>query len=580
MRMFDVVSSVRLAAGLATFWIALGGGGTPHRIAQAQDRPRPAAVDGAALQAASSDPVLVVSIGSLNKLKLDINYLSAAAGQPQAGGLFGMMADQFTMGLDANRPLGVFVPIVDGAPEPIGVIPTNDVEMLLKRIEAQAGPADKLDDGTLVIAAGQSLVYIRQVGTWAVVARQKDLLDLLPADPMAMLDGMGDAYDLAVKLNIQEAPLPLREMLIENLRQGFEQAVARQADDAEAISAINANSIEQLETFIRDTDQLLVGLNVDPNKRNVTIQVDFTAVPGSELAAMYANQRSIPSQFTSVIREDAAMYYHAASSIDPAVMDQYQGSLDAAIAMLGQALEQQSQLDELTQDQVKAMAEKFVGLLGDTMREGKFDLGVKMIADDSQFQFVGGMFVSDGQAAAEFVKEIAAKVDGRGDAPVFRFDESQYSGVSMHSVLVDLPQDATEARELFGDQLDIKLGTGPKAVYFAIGRGSVEEMKQLIDSAARVDTATDRPLGRARLRLLPVLRLSQSIRQNDTVAAVIDALAQAADTDYVAMEGSAIANGSTSLVEFGEGIVKAIGAAVREAQMQRMRELQPGGGQF
>ncbi len=128
----------------------------------------------------ATEPVIIVSICSLNKLMQDVTYLSNVVGQPQAGGMFQMMAGGFTQGLDMSRPIGVVVPIVDGAPEPIGMIPTPDVEMMLKRLEQQTGrPADKLDDGTLVVSAGTSLVYIRQSGEWAIVARQKELLDLL-----------------------------------------------------------------------------------------------------------------------------------------------------------------------------------------------------------------------------------------------------------------------------------------------------------------------------------------------------------------------------------------------------------------
>jgi len=52
-------------------------------------------------------------------------------------------------------------------------------------------------------------------------------------------------------------------------------------------------------------------------------------------------------------------------------------------------------------------------------------------------------------------------------------------------------------------------------------------------------------------------------------------LSQNVDTDYVAIESNVVENGQTSYLEIGEGVLKAIGAAVREVQMQ-----QQGGGQF
>ena len=65
--------------------------------------------------AASNEPVLVVTLGSVNKLTQDINYVTGVAGQAQAGGMFGLLAGTFTQGMDMTRPIGVVVP-GDGIP--------------------------------------------------------------------------------------------------------------------------------------------------------------------------------------------------------------------------------------------------------------------------------------------------------------------------------------------------------------------------------------------------------------------------------------------------------------------------------
>ena len=52
---------------------------------------------------ASEEPVIVVTMGSLNKLMQDVNYVSGLPGQPQAGGLFAMMAGTFTQGIDTTQ---------------------------------------------------------------------------------------------------------------------------------------------------------------------------------------------------------------------------------------------------------------------------------------------------------------------------------------------------------------------------------------------------------------------------------------------------------------------------------------------
>ncbi|MFG0262932.1 MAG: hypothetical protein ACF788_11125, partial [Novipirellula sp. JB048] len=166
---------------------------TAHSPAHAQQSPQ-AENAGSAISDAT-EPVLVVTLGSINKLMQDINYLTGAVGQPQYGGIFQMMAGTFTQGVDMTQPIGIVVPLVNGAPEPIALIPTADVRTVLKRLEAQTGPADELDDGTLVIAVGANTMFIRQVGNWAAIARSRELLDVAPADPISLFEGMGNDYD-------------------------------------------------------------------------------------------------------------------------------------------------------------------------------------------------------------------------------------------------------------------------------------------------------------------------------------------------------------------------------------------------
>jgi hypothetical protein len=532
-----------------------------------------------AATAEASDPVLVVSIASLNKLIQDVNYITAVSGQPQAGGLFTMMAGGFAQGLDMARPIGVIVPIVEGAPEPIGLLPTPDVEAMLKRLEAQTGPVDKLDDGTLVVAAGPSLVYIRQVGTWAVIARQKEFLDLAPADPMALMKDLGDNFTLSAILNVQLIPEDAREALIGFMRQGFDQAIDEQGEASDEILAASEDSFKQIEQLIRETEELMFGWNINPDEKVVSFEAEFTAADGTEMAEMYSGQAPIPSRFASVIDGDNAMFYHAAASMSPKVMERTNDSLDSAKVMVKKAIEDSEDLDEDAKTQVSELANSLLELIGQTIAEGKFDIGMQAVVDESEIDVTAGMFVSDGNAAAQLVKDLAAKLEGEADAPTFEFDIETYKGVVLHSMTVDIPESADEARELFGEKAVVKIGTAPNAVYIAAGTNSEQSIKDFIDSGVENDDPTDRPLGQMEMQLLPFLRLAQSIEANDVVASMIDTLAQNEETDYVLVEANAIENGQSSYIELGEGILKAIGAAVREAQKMQAMQMQ-GGGQF
>src|SRR5690606_26059730 len=130
---------------------------------------------------------------------------------------------------------------------------------------------------------------------------------------------------------------------------------------------------------------------------------------------------------------------------------------------------------------------------------------------------------------------------------------------AMHSIVMEIPAEQAELRQLFGEQANLKIGTGAKAVYFALGEGAENAMQGLIDSAdADRGDLTERPLAQAQLKLLPVLRLVQSIKPDDSLAAVIDAVALGGNNDYLRVVSHAIENGQTSHVELGEGLLKAV----------------------
>ena len=118
--------------------------------AVAQDRLAPSGGSSAATLTDGTQPVVIVTVASVNKLMQDVNYVTGIAGQPQFGGIFAMMAGTYAQGMDMDQPIGVLVPLVGGTPQPIIVLPTKDIRPILKRLEAQTGPVDELDDGTLV----------------------------------------------------------------------------------------------------------------------------------------------------------------------------------------------------------------------------------------------------------------------------------------------------------------------------------------------------------------------------------------------------------------------------------------------
>ncbi|MEM9587051.1 MAG: hypothetical protein AAGA03_07190 [Planctomycetota bacterium] len=553
----------RLQVAAITF-LSLAVTGLAPAWAQEQLQPQPAA----APAAGANQPFLVVTLGSLNKLTQDLDYVAAVAGQADMAMTAKMFTGMYASAVDMNQPIGVIVSLVQGAPEPVILLPTADVKTLLKMVEGQVGPSEELNDGTMVINAMGNNVYIRQSGNWAYLARNRDLFSTVPADPAGLFDGLGNNYNLAVRLRVQDVPVGLRDMLIGQIRQGFEQSMQQQGGDEGR--EIAENSLRQFEQLLDETDELMFGINVDSARKQLAIDTMATAVPGSKMAAMYAGQQAIPSQFASVIRPDAAMYYHGATSIGPETIDQTRDSLQGSIGMIKNALEQQADLSATDQEMVSKLVDRVADLTMNSVAEGKTDAGAVLLTGNGKLEFALGGFVADGNEAASIVKDLAKEVEGKPDAPRFMFDQQTYGGVTMHVVEADVPAEADEARKVFGDTLRVHIGTAPKAVYVALGDDSVPLLKSLIDGGKSDTGAAGRPLGQMRMTMMPILQYARSIESNEMMDQLIDALARSSDQGLVTFTTEKIENGADSKIRIGDGILQAIGVAAKAANDARM----------
>jgi len=218
-------------------------------------------------------------------------------------------------------------------------------------------------------------------------------------------------------------------------------------------------------------------------------------------------------------------------------------------------------------EQIFEMVDRVVKLMVDSMSEGKSDGGALLMADAGNLQFVYGAAIADGSEAAAIVKDLAAKLENIPDGPSFQFDVASHSGVSMHLIEIDIPPQAEEARMALGDSLKIHVGTAPKAMYLALGDASVPLLKEMIDSG-KSDSGGKRPISQGRIRLSPILSYIKSIQSNAAIDAMISALRQADREGVVNFAADVVPNGQRGRLSVGEGILRAVGAAIQASQPQ------------
>jgi hypothetical protein len=129
-----------------------------------------------------------------------------------------------------------------------------------------------------------------------------------------------------------------------------------------------------------------------------------------------------------------------------------------------------------------------------------------------------------------------------------------------------------------GSELNIAVGLGPKAVYLAIGKDNLDAVKHAIDaSAAETDKAAppfDVAISLGRIMEMAVVQAKKN-DQKAIAQKVADMLRkEAPDRDHIRAVGEVIPNGMRYRVVAEEGVLRAVGAAVTEAQRQALQASQ------
>ena len=265
-------------ATLAGFVLAFAVAGP---VALAQDKSTATAKQ-TSNAAKAAGPVAVLSITNLERLLSDTNYLLRACNVPEVGGLVSVMATQYTQGLDRTRPLGLSVSFDGETPVPVGFLPLSDRGAFFDALAAIGVEPDDLGDGLFEIEAGGSAIYVKDANGWLYISQTEEALDTVAANPATSLGDLPTKYDIAVKANLQALPTEMVDMMVEQIRGGFERSLAEQGDQSpeEAAKAreLGEASMAQLEQSIRDTEQVVHRLghrrqrSTDSLRRSSTIR--------------------------------------------------------------------------------------------------------------------------------------------------------------------------------------------------------------------------------------------------------------------------------------------------------------------
>jgi len=519
-------------------------------------------LSGASRSFAEDKPIAVVSVASYETFQKDLKFIGELAGAPDldknVDGIVAMITGgKGLTGLDKSRPMGAAFTMEGISPRGFAFLPITDLKGFLA-LFPQIGAQESGGVYEIQGPGGQSAFAV-QKGNWAFVSNDKDVLGSLPADPDKLLGSLTKDYAIAVRFNVQNVPLDMRNTFVQMFQAGAEASLQQNPGEDEIAFEFRKKMVQgqlkQIETLVKDLDQFTIGWAIDPTARNTHLDVSLTAMPSSETAKTFAKSADTKSAFGGFLLPDAAVTFNACSKLDQNDIDQMVGMLGDFQKKASQGIDNDSGIpDEEGKKEAKNVVNQLFDIATSTVKAGKLDFGGALVLQPNSLAFAAGAFVKDGAALDAAVRKLVELGKADKDFPTVKFDAETYKGIKIHTFTFPSPDE--NAKRLFGDNIDAYLGIGEHSVYLCLGKDGLTTLKSTVDKGA--GSAANYPF-QLNFALTQIAQFINSTKPNPQAAMFAQLLSTSPGKDHIRLTETLINNGVNLRIEAEEGVLKAIG---------------------
>jgi hypothetical protein len=480
-------------------------------------------------------PGVVVSLANIDEHLSDVEHLMEAAGVGQMAGLVRMGAAEYIRGIDTSKPLGAMLFFNEENPEKpdvLGFIPVNDIEDVKDTLMPFVD-IDEDGDDIILTANDGTKITTRVVDNWAFMTESAGLLENLPANPAGLLGELPGQYNIAARVWGQRIPESLRTQAIELIKSGAASEMDKLGDgpEAELQRANFEYSMAQMESFINETEEVLLGFAIDEEGQRLYLDVQVVGLEGSKLALQSNEFGNAPAtRFAGFLKKDAAATFHMCGKFLEDDIEQMQKMVDnlqaAATGEIDKDLESGDMSDAEAETARKLVADLFK-VLRSSLDKGYMDIGGTLLLEDTGVRFAMGMGIAEGASLEASVKEIARMAEAEGAPVQFRFDIATEDGIRYHEVTFEVPDSEEEMRNIFGEKVNILLGVGDDVLYAGMGDNAKSLLAEAMNATAA--ESEDGVVGQFNLRLVPILKFVASLQDAAELQGIADLLPEDAD---------------------------------------------------
>jgi hypothetical protein len=516
----------------------------------------------ASARAFAQEPVVVLSVKSVDALVTDLKYVLSTAGQE--GDMIDGLVDQLTQGkgfagIDQSKPIGAYVTL-DAAQTPSFVIfvPVNDNNAFRDLLATFFPRQNEAAGGMFSIQAEDQQFFGKFANGHCFLTLLPRALDKLP-DPSKIAS---NKYTIGIEANFAKIPDDVKDGLIEQLEATLaaaEEGEEPPADDLQARLRSRAQKmmIEFVRMIIKETDRMSLGLDVDHKAKLVALDLNLTPKAGTPMAGSLANYQKTKSSFASIAGTDAAGSLNLAMPLSDSMReflrDSIKSSMDQARADIDKSEKLKTDEQKNIVKDLLARVEKVMEATGDT---GKVDGTIVInVASDGKAQVIAAGSIAQGDELAKVIDDAVKQNAGQPGFEKFKLDVAKHGGARIHSFEPELKAENKDNISPGPGHLAIR----NDAVFLALGGDSLAAVKAAIDKTGKA--APNRP---------PVSILAQPSKLVAMFGKGDDANAQLAreafngDGDHMSLELHPVERGARLRLELGEGFLRFIALSVSQ----------------
>jgi hypothetical protein len=515
-------------------------------------------------------PVAILSVASIDRLMGDFGYLARLGGRPEVGGMMALAGGAFVQDLDRTKPLGLLITIENDEPKGVAFLPVPNLDKVLKLLRDRFNAnTDDLGNGIKKLELGKG-AFLKQQGEWLFVSDQPQHLAHLPADPVAMLDGLDKQYSVALRFYVQNVPQNLRDLATFQLHSQID-ADARdlKLDDPDIDGPFFASNRQQLKQAINilfnQSDQLTLGWVVDSQGGRTYADLQATAVPGSPLAQWWSGFSENRSDLMGFVVDDGAATLQGAVHFSPERGERLRAVVDYLRHKALQGIQRDPNAPAAITDVVNGVLD----IIDRTVQEGKSEIAASVVLGPKSFQFIAGLHVADGRALAAAFQKLYELAKQQPDVPEVKFFAEKHGDVDFHTLTIPIAERDADARRTLGEKLDVVVGTGPQSLYVALGEQGDQLLKAAIDKSAAMGEQPVPPI-HIRVAAKPLVAFLASVAGADEKPAkMAEILSQSRGGDSILLTISPLDNGIGCRLQVDEAVLEVLGKTAQSSAKPR-----------